>query len=37
MGYVHTQYQYLVVRWLVSLPEYEQQALIDEVAARGPF
>lgn len=37
MGYVHTQHQYLVVRWLVSLSEYEQQALIDEVAARGPF
>ena len=37
IGYVHTQHQYLMVRWFVTLPEHEQRAMIDEVAARGPF
>ena len=37
IGYVHTRHQYLMVRWFVTLPEHEQQAMMDEVAARGPF
>ena len=37
IGYVHTPHQYLMVRWFGTLPEHEQQAMIDEVAARGPF
>ena len=37
IGYVHTRHQYLMVRWFVRLPEQEQRAMIDEVAAHGPF
>ena len=37
IGYVHTRYQHLMVRWFAALPEQEQRAMIDEVAARGPF
>ena len=37
IGYVHTRHQYLMVRWFGTLPEHKQQAMIDEVAARGPF
>jgi len=37
IGYAHTQHQYLMVRWFAVLPEHEQRAMIDEVAARGPF
>ncbi len=37
IGYVHTQHQYLMVRWFVALPEHEQRAMIEEAAAHGPF
>ena len=37
VGYVHTRHQYLMVCWLERVPESEQQHMIDEVAARGPF
>ena len=37
IGYVDTPHQYLMVRWFGTLPEHEQRAMIEEVAAHGPF
>lgn len=37
VGYIHTAHEYLMVKWLTRLVEPEQEAIIRDVAARGPF
>ena len=37
VGYVQTAHEYLKVKWLTRLVEPEQEAIIRDVAARGPF
>lgn len=36
-GYVPTEHKYLIVKWFAGLPEAEGKALIDSIAAIGPF
>ena len=36
-GYVTTEHKYVIVKWFSALPEGERKALIDSVAALGPF
>jgi hypothetical protein len=37
VGFVDTDYQHLLVSWVVPLPPDEQQGMIDRVGALGPF
>ena len=37
VGYVRTEHQYLIVKWMRSLPAPAKQALIDDVTRIGPF
>ena len=37
IGYVSTNRQHLMVRWMSPLPEGEKERIITEVAAIGPF
>lgn len=37
VGYIRTEHQYLIVKWMRSLPEAERQARIDDVTRIGPF
>jgi len=37
VGYVPTRHQHLIVKWFRDLPEAEREALVDSVAAIGPF
>ena len=36
-GYVPTEHKYLIVKWFKAIPESEGKALIDSIAAIGPF
>jgi len=36
-GYVETHRKYVIVKWFKPLPEQERTALIDSIAAIGPF
>jgi len=36
-GYVITEHKYLIVKWFAAVPEGERKALIDSIAALGPF
>lgn len=37
VGYVPTHHKFVIVKWFRPLPKAEQDALIDAVAALGPF
>ena len=37
VGYIRTDHQYLIVKWMRSLPEAERQARIEDVTRIGPF
>ena len=37
VGYVRTEHQYLIVKWMRSIPAPARQALIDDVTRIGPF
>ena len=37
VGYIRTEHQYLIVKWMRSLPEAERQARIEDVTRIGPF
>ena len=36
-GYVPTEYKFLIVKWLKAIPASERKAIIDSIAAIGPF
>lgn len=36
-GYVPTRHAHLIVKWFRELPEREREALVDSIAAIGPF
>jgi len=36
-GYVRTRHRHLIVKWFRDLPEAERAALVDSIAAIGPF
>jgi hypothetical protein len=36
-GYERTAHPYIIVKWFRRLPELEQQALLEKIAAIGPF
>ena len=36
-GYVETRHPYVIVKWFKELPQAERNALIDAIAAIGPF
>lgn len=37
VGFNHTRHEHLVVAWVRDVPPSEQERIIDEVAALGPF
>ena len=37
VGYVPTEHKHVIVKWFRDLPESERRALIDAIAAIGPF
>ncbi len=37
VGYVPTRHRHLIVKWFRPLPEDRREALIDSIAAIGPF